>query len=90
MVNENIGPYGPEVKVTVPTRGPDGKQATQVSRILGVDGPRWMLRATIVGRAANEPALAAPLLQALSHVVVVRGKAPMAPREMIRLRMPQE
>lgn len=90
MVTENTGPYGPELKVVVPVRGQDGSQGTQVSRIIGVDGPRWMLRATVIGRAANEPALAAPLLQALSHVVVVRGKAPMAPREMIRLRMPQE
>lgn len=90
MVTENSGPYGPELKVVVPTRGQDGNQGTQVSRILGIDGPRWMLRATVIGRAANEPALAAPLLQALSHVVVVRGKAPMAPRDMIRLQMPQE
>lgn len=90
VATENKGPYGPELKVMVPMRAQDGTQVTQVSRIMGVDGPRWLLRGTLVGKAANEPQAAAPLLHAMSQVVVVRGKAPMAPRDQIPLRLPQE
>lgn len=90
VVTENRGPYGTELKVIVPVRAPDGTQASQVSRIMGIDGPRWFLRGTLVGRAASEPQVAAPLLQALSQVVVVRGKAPMAPRDMIPLHLPEQ
>jgi hypothetical protein len=90
VVTENRGPYGTELKVIVPVRAPDGSQVSQVSRIMGIDGERWFLRGTLVGRAAGEPQVAGPLLQALSQVVVVRGKAPMAPRDMIPLRMPEQ
>lgn len=90
VATENQGPYGPELKVMVPMRAQDGTQVTQVSRIMGVDGPRWLLRGTLVGKAANDPQAAAPLLHAMSQVVVVRGEAPMAPRDQIPLRLPQE
>jgi Protein of unknown function (DUF3710) len=90
VVTENRGPYGTELKVIVPVRAPDGSQVSQVSRIMGIDGPRWFLRGTLVGRAAGEPQVAAPLLQALAQVVVVRGKAPMAPRDMIPLHIPEQ
>ncbi|MFD2081136.1 DUF3710 domain-containing protein [Actinopolymorpha cephalotaxi] len=90
MVTEGTGPFGPEVKVVVPATMPDGQQATQASRIIGVDGPRWFLRGTLIGRAAVEPDAAEPLLAAMAQVVVVRGKGPMAPRDMIPLRLPEE
>ncbi|NYH90676.1 DUF3710 domain-containing protein [Actinopolymorpha rutila] len=90
MVTEGTGPFGPEVKVVVPATMPDGQQATQASRIVGVDGPRWFLRGTLIGRAAVEPDAAEPLLAAMAQVVVVRGKGPMAPRDMIPLRLPDE
>lgn len=97
VVTENHGqvhfrgkPPRPELKVIVPVRAPDGSQVSQVSRIMGIDGPRWFLRGTLVGRAAGEPQLAEPLLQALTQVVVVRGKAPMAPRDMIPLHLPEQ
>ena len=88
VVTEGTGPYGAEIKVVVPTQAPDGRQVSQASRIVGVDGPRWFLRGTLVGRAAAEPDVAGPLLAAMSQVVVVRGKAPMAPRDMIPLKLP--
>lgn len=89
MVTEATGPYGAEIKVVVPTQTAEGQQVTQASRIVGVDGPRWFLRGTLIGRAASEPSAAGPLLAAMSEVVVVRGKAPMAPRDMIPLRLPE-
>jgi hypothetical protein len=89
VATEAVGPFGPEIKVVLPARTPDGRQVTQTSRIVGVDGPRWLLRGTLIGRAASDPGEAGPLLHAMSHVVVVRGKAPMAPRDMIPLRIPE-
>ncbi len=89
VVTEGTGPYGAEIKVVVPAQSPDGQQVTQASRIVGVDGPRWFLRGTLVGRAASEPEAAGPLLAAMSEVVVVRGKSPMAPRDMIPLKLPE-
>jgi hypothetical protein len=89
-VTEGTGPFGPELKVVVSGRQPDGSTGTQVSRIVGVDGPRWFLRGTLLGRAAQEPEEAEPLLHALEHVAVVRGKGPMAPRDMIPLKLPDQ
>lgn len=88
VATEATGPFGPELKVVVPARTPEGRQVTRTSRIVGFDGPRWCLRGTLVGRAATDPSAAGPLLHAMSHVVVVRGKEPMAPLEMIPLRIP--
>jgi hypothetical protein len=56
--------------------------------VIGVDGPRWLLRGTLLGRAAVEPEAAPPMEQALRNVVVVRGSEPMAPRESLALRLP--
>jgi Protein of unknown function (DUF3710) len=89
VVTEGSGPYGAEIKVVVPTQAPDGRQTSQASRIVGVDGPRWFLRGTLIGRAAADADVAGPLLAAMSQVVVVRGKAPMAPRDMIPLKLPE-
>ena len=33
---------------------PDGKTGTQESRIIGINGPRWMLRATLLGKPATD------------------------------------
>lgn len=83
------GPYGPELKVVVPATMPDGKQATQTTRVLGVDGPRWLLRATFFGPAVDR-SKAGELDDAFRDTVVVRGVEPMPPREPIRLRMPSD
>jgi hypothetical protein len=56
--------------------------------VIGVDGPRWLLRATVLGRAAVEPDSAPPMEETLRSVVVVRGAEPMAVRESLPLRLP--
>jgi hypothetical protein len=56
--------------------------------VIGVDGPRWLLRGTVLGRAAVEPDAALPMEETLRNVVVVRGDEPMAVRESLPLRMP--
>jgi hypothetical protein len=56
--------------------------------VIGVDGPRWLLRATVLGRAAVEPDAALPMEETLRNAIVVRGDEPMAVRESLPLRMP--
>ena len=60
----------------------------QPVRFVGVDGPRWFVRALFGGRAAREPEAAAPLEAVLRAVVVVRGTDPMAPGDALALHVP--
>lgn len=88
-VTEGTGRFGTEVTVVVPTRTSDGKNTSQASRIVGIDGPRWLVRATFLGQAAVDTEVAAPFEEALADVVVVRGRGPMAPRELIPMKLPE-
>lgn len=78
------GPLGPELSVTVPTRG----AAPQRYRFVGVDGPRWFLRAVFTGSAARLGEGSSPLFDLVRSAVVVRGDEAMAPRELIPLKVP--
>ncbi len=89
-VTETDGEFGTELTLTVPVQTPDGKQATQPSRIVGVEGPRWLLRGTFLGRSALQPDPEGALETAFRNVIVVRGTDPMAPRDMIAMQMPAQ
>jgi hypothetical protein len=86
---ERDGEFGVELILVVPIQTPDGKQATQTSRIVGVDGPRWLLRGTFLGKSATQPDPAGVVESAFRDVIVVRGSAPMAPRDLIPMTVPQ-
>lgn len=83
------GPFGKEVQARVPIKREDGQAAVQPSRIIGIDGPRWMLRATMLGQAAIEPSDQGDLMDALRDVIVVRGGDAMAAREPLLLTPPK-
>jgi hypothetical protein len=87
-VEEGSGPLGRELRVLLPIRLPDGQEAVQPSRVIGVDGPRWLLQATFLGRATQDPAAFARLADVVRDTVVVRGDAPMAPGDLLPLRLP--
>lgn len=76
------------------TDGPLGRQVVAVlpdrrrMRFLGVDGPRWFLRAVLSGKAASDDAAAASLIDIVRGSVVVRGSEAMAPRELLPLTLP--
>jgi hypothetical protein len=89
-VTESDGEFGTELTLRVPVQTADGKQATQPSRIVGVEGPRWLLRGTFLGKSALQPDPEGPLESAFRNVIVVRGNDPMAPRDMIRMQMPAQ
>jgi hypothetical protein len=88
--DEVDGPMGPELRTKVPVRAQDGSSSVQPARFLGIDGPRWFLRAVITGRPAVEPGNDDVLLELFREVVVVRGPGAMAPREPIPLTLPSE
>ena len=84
------GLHGVELHATVPTEVPGRGVVLAPARFLGVDGPRWFLRALMTGPAAVDAQAAAPLEAALAHVVVVRGALPMAVRDALPLRLPAD
>jgi hypothetical protein len=84
------GPYGPELKAQVPTEVPGQGTMLAPARFLGVDGPRWFLRALVTGAAATDSVSAAGLEAALRNVVVHRGGGAMAVRDPLPLHLPRE
>lgn len=82
------GPLGRELFARMPQPAADGRTVFRPVRFLGVDGPRWFLRAVVSGRAALEEAAEAQLLDVVRGVVVVRGAQAMAPRELLALQVP--
>jgi Protein of unknown function (DUF3710) len=85
------GPFGVELRRLLPVSTPDGEQGYQPSRMWVVEGPRWLLRGILYGQAALEDGVESPvaeLLTAFRHVVVRRGDDPMAPGDLLPLRMP--
>ncbi|QRV02880.1 DUF3710 domain-containing protein [Arcanobacterium phocisimile] len=79
------GDFGKELRAQVPV---PQSQRLAPHRFLGVDGPRWLLRITLYGRAGSDDAKAAQLLEIAKKVVVVRGNTPHPPRELLELHVP--
>lgn len=84
------GPFGPELHARVPTEVPGQGVVLQHARFVGVDGPRWFLRALLTGPAATDPVQARRLEEAFRGVVVVRGGEAMAPRDPLPMRLPRD
>lgn len=86
------GPFGPEVRRVLPQEGPGGEQLFHVSRIWFAEGPRWLLRGTLLGEAAlgdaDDPK-AAPFAEFFRNLVVRRGSKPMVPGELIPMTLPE-
>ncbi|MDB1088795.1 DUF3710 domain-containing protein [Streptomyces sp. ACA25] len=89
-IDEVEGPLGWELRARVPVQLPDGKQGVQAVRFIGVDGNRWFLRGVISGQGAVQPQAAGLLEQIFRDTVVVRGDTPMAPRDPIVLKLPED
>lgn len=82
------GAFGPELQIRVPVTFPEGEDGFQPSRIIGVEGPRWLLRGTFLGDAALNPSDEGLLAQAFRDTIVVRGSEPMAPRDALVIDIP--
>ncbi|AOT61473.1 MULTISPECIES: DUF3710 domain-containing protein [Streptomyces] len=90
VIDEVEGPLGWELRAQVPVQLPDGTGGVQLVRFVGVDGPRWFLRGVISGQGAVQPEAAGLLEQIFRDTVVVRGDGPMAPRDPIVLKLPND
>lgn len=84
------GPFGIELRARVPAEVPGQGAVLQPARFIGVDGPRWFVRALLTGPAATDPVQSRALEEAFRGVVVVRGGEAMAPRDMIPLHLPRD
>ncbi|MEP7034239.1 MAG: DUF3710 domain-containing protein [Actinomycetota bacterium] len=88
--DQTSGPLGPELLARMPGQAPDGRTVFSPARFVGVDGPRWFLRAVLSGRAAIDEDSASALLDVVRATVVVRGDEAMAPRELLTLKLPNQ
>ncbi|PPG33907.1 DUF3710 domain-containing protein [Pseudoclavibacter sp. RFBG4] len=84
------GILGPvlDTKIPVVIKGAASNQ-TRSARFFGVDGPRWFLRGVLTGKALRDEATRVELVELFRSVVVVRGDAPLPPRELLTLVVPK-
>ena len=87
---EREGRFGTELVCQMQVVMPDGTQAMQPSRILGVNGARWLLRATFLGRPAVDPEDADEWEDAIESVVVHRGSHAMPVGDALPLSLPDD
>lgn len=85
---EREGRFGSELVCEIQVQRPEGN-AVQHSRIIGINGPRWLLRATFLGAPARDAEGAGEWEDVLTRVVVNRGHGPMMVGEPLPLVLPE-
>ena len=83
---EREGPWGTELICQVGQRS--GNQ--QVTRVVGVNGPRWMLRCSLLGAAATRPEDASEWEDSIRKLGVRRGAQAMPVGEALPVVMPPQ
>jgi hypothetical protein len=81
--DEQRGAFGTEILLPVVVKG-----KRLMTRVVGVDGHRWMLRGIFSGNAAADGEEKDILDQYFSDVVVERGEEPLAPHDLIPMHPP--
>lgn len=87
---EREGPWGTELLCRLPVQMPDGGEGVQPSRFIGVEGDRWLLRVTLLGRPAFEVEGLDVWEKALALVAVRRGETAMPVGRPLPLTMPEQ
>ncbi|MDO7869475.1 DUF3710 domain-containing protein [Nocardioides jiangxiensis] len=87
---EAAGRFGAELVCRVPGQLPDGSEVLQETRIVGVDGPRWFVRGTLIGAPVRDDSLRPAYDEALLSMVVRRGAGAMAPGDPLPLSVPND
>src|SRR5690625_6028845 len=77
------GEFGDELLIRIPAELPDGRKGERIARFLGIDGPRWMVRAMIMGKAAVQQEHAAILYDILKNTVIDRGDRHLPARQIL-------
>lgn len=86
---EREGRFGTELVCEVKMTRADGAAGTQTSRVIGVNGPRWLLRATFLGEPARTPEAAEDWESAIAQLAVRRGAHAMPVGEQLPLTLPE-
>ncbi|WP_323742785.1 DUF3710 domain-containing protein [Nocardioides islandensis] len=87
---EREGRFGTELVCQMPVTLPDGQPGLQPSRVIGINGSRWLLRATLLGRPAVEPDAGTAFEDALTTVAVRRGAHAMPVGDPLALSLPPD
>ncbi len=82
--------YGTELAAVIPARMPDGTDGRQPLRIIGIEGPRWLLRVDLQGMAAADDATArGQCEEIIDRIIVNRGAEPRVRMEMLPITLPK-
>ena len=87
---EQDGRFGPELACERPVELPNGTSVVQPTRVVGINGPRWFLRATFLGGPARSPEAGASWEDMLTQVVVRRGEGAMPVADPLPITLPGE
>lgn len=87
---EREGVFGTEVATEFPAKDPAGNDVVQPACFIGIRGPRWLLRATLIGEAAVRADADHELVKVIRDVVVVRGSEARILGEPLPLDVPDE
>lgn len=83
-----LGRFGTEIHCVMPTQDEHGVTIAQAVRFIGIDGPRWFLRATIGGDASLFPKASTEMDELLGMLEVVRGEYAAPPGERLTFVLP--
>jgi hypothetical protein len=86
LVEESSGTFGTELRAQIKA---DGSNALQPARFVGIEGPRWFLRAVFLGSATKPGPTTEILERMVRSLVVVRGGEAMPVGAPIPLRLPE-
>lgn len=84
------GPLGRQVDVRFPAVTEDGQQGYRLARFVGIDGPRWFLRAVYTGGGAMPSTTMEALDDVVRSLIIVRGRDPRPPRDLLPLQIPEQ
>lgn len=88
VVAEREGRFGTELMCELTVARGDGSAAKQPSRVIGINGPRWLLRATLIGRPAMDVEGSTAWEDSITRVVVRRGHGAMPVGEPLPVVLP--
>jgi hypothetical protein len=88
VATEREGRFGTELMCQLTVARGDGTTGTQPSRIIGINGSRWMLRATLLGRPATDVDGAADWEDNITKIAVRRGGAAMPVGDLLPVTLP--
>lgn len=80
-----------ELPVGEESAGSPGSATKQLTMLLGIDGPRWLLRLALMGEAVRSREVRESYLsEVLGELLVVRGLQPYPPEQALEFRLPED